>query len=86
MRIWKYPLSRIAMTTAEMPVHSQVLIAQIQGDQLVIWALVDPKQPLEKRYFFATFTGEEIKGAILGYYGTAQDLDGLAYHIVEIQI
>jgi len=83
MRIWKYNLSKRVYQLVKMPKNSQVLTAQLQHDQIVLWALVNPDEPRMERCFYAAYTGEKLEGEVTAYYGTIQDSDGLVYHIVE---
>jgi len=69
-----------------MPVGAGVLTAQLQGGQIVLWALVNPEHSMEERYFYAAHTGEKLENEVIAYYGTIQDSGGLVCHIVEFAI
>lgn len=83
MVIYKYELGPI--TALELPIHAQVLTAQIQHNCLVLWALVNERQPIkESRYFVALNTGvpTEWTGK-LRYVSTATSANGIVWHVFE---
>lgn len=75
----------------QMPRGTKVLAAAVQGftacddyphePVLVIWAEVDPDQPLEERAFWLAFTGsQEPSGAEWNYVNTFQ-VQSLVIHV-----
>lgn len=87
-RIYKYELSANNRQSIELPEGAQILTAQGQnGCNVCLWALVDPEQPPEQRYFEIFATGEPVHvdmGVERRYVGTAQ-LEGgrLIFHVFE---
>jgi len=82
--IWKYCIP-LEPTTLDMPRLAQVLTVQMQGDQAVLWALVDPSQPKCKRRFAIFGTGHDIPDEVGNYIGTFQLLGGtLVFHLFEV--
>lgn len=43
--IWKYPLAITDTQNVMMPEGAEILSAQMQGDTLCLWALVNPDAP-----------------------------------------
>lgn len=81
--IWKFALSEHC--TLDMPRGATILTAREQGDDVCIWAEVDPKAPLEKREFRVFGTGFELPEKVMVYRGTAMLSSGrLVLHVYEI--
>ena len=61
--IWKFPLDVTDETECVMPVGSELLTVQTQGDTLCVWALVDPdpKAKTESRSFRIFGTGHVVE-------------------------
>ena len=82
MTVWKFLLPVIVGSPVaiglgpfeiEMPRGASVLAVAMQENDPVLWALVDPKQPMEKRRFLLAGTGErEIPAKGFLYVGTFQ--------------
>lgn len=86
MTIYKYKLEIRDNQTVNMPHGSKILTAQVQGDDVCLWALVDPDQSLtDDRKIRIHGTGHLIKGADkLKYISTIQMHDGrLIFHVFE---
>jgi len=82
--IWKYQVTGDHTQTLEMPQGAQILTVQVQQGEPVLWALVDPALPKEKREFFIVGTGWPIDGGLGQYVGTFQIMEGsLVFHIFE---
>lgn len=63
--IWKYPISlEILSQTSEidldMPIGARVISAQNQGNDLCLWAIVDPKAEKQVRRFCVYGTGHPV--------------------------
>lgn len=71
MEVWKFKLNgRDVQTKVEMPSGAQVLRVDIQGDEIQLWALVDPESPTHTRTFEVYGTGHEIKEGKLNFIST----------------
>lgn len=81
--IWKFPLI-LGDLTHSMPRGATVLHAQLQRDEPVMWALVDPSQPQEQRAFSVYGTGQELPDDPGEYIATFQMHGGaLVFHVFE---
>lgn len=82
--IYKYPLKG-STTHLELPFGAQILTVQIQGDQLVLWAVINPREVRTvQRLIFAVYTGEEFDLPSQGYIGTAVSRNGIVWHVFEV--
>lgn len=86
--IWKFPLTAQTYQSIEMPIGASILTAQLQGETLCIWALVDKdltSAQIEKRHFLIFGTGHDIMhGYDLKYISTFQLHGGaLVFHLFE---
>ena len=87
--IWKFPIKVGDIITIEMPLYSQVLTIQSQFDEPMMWALVDPKQIKETRYFEVFGTGHSVPDLDAtkqrNYINTFQVHGGsLIFHLFEL--
>ena len=82
--IWKYQLRHL-VTVLDMPSGAEILTVQMQGEDLCIWALVDPSQPNEARQFHVYPTGAiEAPDSAECYVGTVMNLnDSQVWHVFE---
>lgn len=83
-RVEKYKLFPDA-STLEMPKGAEILNVQLDGDQVFVYALVEPQAPTERRHFLsgtieATFPGKD--DARLKYIGFVK-LTWTVCHIFE---
>ncbi len=62
--IWKYELAIKDIQKIEMPLVAEILTAQMQGDTLVLWALVNPESEKEYRTIEVIGTGNHIHSAL----------------------
>lgn len=85
--VWKFFL-KPSIESISMPIGAEVLSIQSQGDDVCLWALVDPKQALEKRKFVVLATGQEVlftEWENVKYISTLQfPIEGLVFHAFEI--
>ena len=88
--IWKYEVPMGVEFTLSLPEGAEVMTVQVQVgldlvNQPVIWALVDPKGPMEERVFSIYGTGHLIERPIdlAGYIDTWQS-GGLVWHLFEV--
>lgn len=72
--IWKYPLNP-GVNTLQLPAGATVLSVAAQGQDVVLWAYVDPdpNTPKEPRTFVAFATGEKFDDDPIGpFIGTVR--------------
>lgn len=86
-QVWKFVIDDITNIVIPMPKNAEVLTIQMQGQTPCIWALVEPTNELEKRYFELHGTGHTILygvGVVRKYINTIQVFDGsLIFHLFE---
>lgn len=78
--IWKYPLGIQSLQTLIMPEGAKPLSVQVQGDEICLWALVDPETEFcegknEPRYVYMLATGQKVSDTTFpfeGFIGTVQ--------------
>ena len=82
--IYKYPL-RPWSIFIDIPRDANILSAGAQKDDIVVWAAVNPAEPLVSRLVAAHPTGIRIPFALRGaqFVGTVQMDDGLVFHIFD---
>jgi hypothetical protein len=81
--IWKFPIEVADAQIVQMPLGAKILTAQMQRDQLCLWALVDPAAPIWPMEIAIIGTGHEARLARgMEYVATVQELDGaLVWHV-----
>lgn len=87
LKVFKYPVPVADLFELEMPKDAQILTVQIQGEDIQMWALVDPESPTELRQFRLAGTGHSIsvKHTVKRYIGTFQIRGGrLVFHLFEV--
>lgn len=85
--IWKYQLVVAQTQVLMLPMGAKILDAQMQHDQLCIWAQIDMqhKNFLERRTFEIFATGQEIVGrGHMQHITTFQPKSGLVFHLFEV--
>ena len=85
-KIFKYPLEIIDTQFIELPLGAEILTAQIQGDQLCLWAMVNalPEAIKKNRRIEIIGTGYPVPTGELKYISTFQVMDGsLIFHVFE---
>lgn len=87
-QVWKYQLAPVV--TFDMPVGAQILKVHEEGEEICLWALVDPDADTEPRTFLGFGTGHNIPeshegpGLSLQYVGSAFPAGGaLVFHVFE---
>lgn len=84
MQIWKFPINIIDEQEVEMPHGAEILSAQMQGEELCLWALVSPACNKTSRTIEIFGTGNPITPATRKFIGTAQMFGGrLVWHVFE---
>lgn len=84
-RIFKYPIDIQHKQTVSMPDGARILCVQMQGDQPMLWALVNDDVPPEPREIHVRGTGHDATGIEhMRYIGTVQ-MAGAAFvfHVFE---
>jgi hypothetical protein len=82
--IWKYPLQITDLQNVLMPEGAQLLSAQMQGDTLCLWALVNPKASKRVRTIEIIGTGNPCEDVPRKYISTTQMAGGaLIWHVFE---
>ena len=66
----------------KLPVGARILTVHEQNDEVVIWALVDPKAPLETRRFNIHPTGYSEVSGLETYIGTVH-IGSFVWHVFE---
>lgn len=87
MTIWKYQLEIDDVVTVQMPLGARILSLQTQDNIPCLWAMVNPTNPKERRYFLIVGTGHELPNSATEgtYIGTTQTHDGrLVWHVFEV--
>lgn len=84
-QVWKFLLGGAhEICTVIMPCGAEILTAQLQGNDIVLWALVAPDAPKETRAFIVCYTGVSIPFASPRYIATFQS-GILVFHVFEIE-
>ena len=85
-KIYKYEISPDNIVTLNLPFGAELLSVQNQNEHVCLWALVNPKNTVVKRYFKVFSTGESINLDVnYDYIGTFQLQNGsLVFHLFEI--
>lgn len=83
--IYKYPLAITGNQAVVMPIKAEILSVQFQGEDLCIWAAVDPTERKHVKIFHIFGTGHPIpEPEKMRYLGTAQQFGGrLVWHVFE---
>lgn len=93
MNIYKYKLDPDSIKHTllnevldiDMPIGSEILTAQVQKEDPVLWALVDPNAPVVKRRIYIVTTGQDKGVAEPGkYIATIQIMRGnIVIHLFD---
>ena len=83
--IHKYALKLdFGMQILKMPMGAEILTAQIQGEQLVLWAKVNSDVPAADRKFEIVGTGQSVQPNVF-HISTIQSMSGtIVFHLFEI--
>ena len=84
--IFKYKLGTTDHQDIEFPKDTELISAQAIGEELYIWAKVDPEQHMEKREIRVIGTGHTVyDDEKLRHLGTTQMFGGtLIWHVFEV--
>jgi len=82
--IYKYTIrtDRGQVVEVDIPCDAPILDIQLQNGEIVLWALVDTKNNLEKRKFILIMTGEPFDAVDMVFIKTVQ-VDAIVIHIFE---
>lgn len=80
--IFKYILRISDQVLFYLPEGAKILSVQGQGEELVLWAIVDPSKSVEPRMFSVYGTGNPFQSDHARYIGTAQ-VNELVWHVFE---
>ncbi len=92
-QVWKFTLpapNATGRSFVDMPADSEPLSVALQGDRMVLWALVDPDftpaegyDPRGPRRFIVANTGGDIPGFPRGakFLGTLTSDNGIVWHV-----
>ncbi len=65
--IYKYPVPIIENAKAEMPIGSEILSAEIDNNELYIYALIDVFQTRKKAYHFKIMSTNQQAESMFGF-------------------
>ena len=83
--VWKYEIPHKQCFDLNMHSGAVILSVQMQKKIPVMWALVEPENPMETRSFRCCETDESMSlSESLSHIGTFQLNDYLAFHVFEI--
>lgn len=82
MVVFKYSI-KPNCPKVQIPKKAEVLSVGFQGNELFLWAKVNPDLGDETRYFHGFLTGEELPLVGLVFHGTAHTDSGLVFHVFE---
>lgn len=81
--IWKFPIA-VPGGVVTMPYGAQILTAQVQGNTIMLWAVVDPAEAVRStRRFEIVGTGWSFKESDKRYIATVQQ-NGFVWHVFEV--
>lgn len=85
MTIYKYPIEITDTQKVELPLGAEILTAQMQGENLCLWAKVDEFYTgMEERTIEVFGTGHAMSDNARRYIGTTQMHGGeLIWHVFE---
>lgn len=80
--IWKFPLAGDG--TVMMPIGAKILTVHGQGNDICVWAEVDPRMDKVERLLSVYGTGNPLPDNPGNYLGTAMLMGGaLVFHVYE---
>jgi hypothetical protein len=77
------PACHLGIHEGEMPIGARILHVGAQGDEVCVWALVNPSHGTEYRRIDAYGTGHDVPLDPGRYLGTAQMDNGLVFHLFD---
>lgn len=84
MTIYKYQIEITSKQKVRLPINAEILTAQMQGDTLCLWALVEEGNSTEDRIIEVFGTGHPMSDDARRHIGTTQMHGGaLVWHVFE---
>lgn len=80
--VWKFTIEPDT-TSIEIPGNCRLLSVAFQGEELRLWAAVDPSSPIRKRRLKVVGTGHEYSNLKGVFIGTAFHPGGLVFHVFD---
>lgn len=82
--IWKFSLPLAGTVVHQMPSGARPISVAFQGQNLSLWANVNPTAGVESRCFHVILTGQPFNDQALQFIGTAMCDDGTyVVHVFE---
>jgi hypothetical protein len=83
--IWKFPILVADEFIIDMPSGARLLDVQVQAEEPMLWAVVDPKAPVVQRKFSLRGTGHDASDlSAMPHVGTFQLRGGgLVFHLFD---
>lgn len=81
--IWKFELEVSDEQTIAIPQGAQLLHAGVQGEQLCLWAIVDPNAPTVNRHIGIRGTGHPCEFNIMSHIGTVM-MPPFVWHLFDL--
>ena len=70
--------------TIELPENAKALSAQMQGNDLALWVLLNPRMERVKRRFVVVPTGTPLQFIAPRHIDTVQMTNGFVFHVFEV--
>ena len=82
-QVWKFQLSGYS-SVVQMPSGAEILHVDHQGgDEIFVWAMVDPTRPKGDRLFEAVGTGQWTHYRAAEHLATVTMPSGMVWHVFE---
>lgn len=81
MQVYKFGPLMFGTNVVKMYTGAQILTAQLQHEQLYVWALVNPDLPSIMRHLMVVPTGQAFDSTGLEWLATVQDPGARVVHV-----
>ncbi len=81
--IWKYPIV-VGRSVLSMPIGAKILKIAEQGNEIMLWAVVDSEAEMEARFFQVYGTGHPLPDNC-GEYMDSVMIDVFVWHVFELK-
>jgi len=78
--IWKFQVEIVDRQTIHMPLGARIISAQVQGDTICLWAIVDPGSNPSPATIRIVGTGQQMPEVDMEHLGTVQ-MDQFVWHV-----